>query len=108
MAWTYLLIASGFEILFALGLKYADGFTRLGWSVLTVAAGVASFLILSQALRTLPVGTGYAVWTGVGAVGATILGIFLFHEPRDAGRLVSIGLIIIGIVGIRLTSATGG
>jgi quaternary ammonium compound-resistance protein SugE len=108
MAWTCLLIASGFEILFALGLKYADGFTRLGWSVLTVAAGVASFLILSQALRTLPVGTGYAVWTGVGAVGATILGIFLFHEPRDAGRLVSIGLIISGIVGIRLTSATGG
>ena len=102
MAWTYLLIASGFEILFALGLKYADGFTRLGWSVLTVAAGAASFLILSQALRTLPVGTG------VGAVGATILGIFLFHDPRDAGRLVSIGLIISGIVGIRLTSATGG
>jgi quaternary ammonium compound-resistance protein SugE len=108
MAWTYLLIASSFEILFALGLKYADGFTRLGWSMLTVAAGVASFLILSQALRTLPVGTGYAVWTGIGAVGATILGIFLFHEPRDAGRLVSIGLIISGIVGIRLTSATGG
>jgi quaternary ammonium compound-resistance protein SugE len=108
MAWTYLLIASGFEILFALGLKYADGFTRLGWSMLTVAAGVISFLILSQALRTLPVGTGYAVWTGIGAVGATILGIFLFHEPRDAGRLVSIGLIISGIVGIRLTSATGG
>jgi len=108
MAWTYLLIASGFEILFALGLKYADGFTRLGWSVLTVAAGDASFLILSQALRTLPVGTGYAVWTGIGAVGATILGIFLFHEPRDAGRLVSIWLIISGIVGIRLTSATGG
>ena len=108
MAWTYLLIASGFEILFALGLKYADGFTRLGWSMLTVAAGVISFLILSQALRTLPVGTGYAVWTGIGAVGATILGIFLFHEPRDAGRLVSIGLIVSGIVGIRLTSATGG
>jgi quaternary ammonium compound-resistance protein SugE len=108
MAWTYLLIASSFEILFALGLKYADGFTRLGWSMLTVAAGVISFLILSQALRTLPVGTGYAVWTGIGAVGATILGIFLFHEPRDAGRLVSIGLIISGIVGIRLTSATGG
>jgi quaternary ammonium compound-resistance protein SugE len=100
-------MASGFEILFALGLKYAEGFTRLGWSVLTVAAGVTSFLILSQALRTLPVGTGYAVWTGIGAVGATILGIFLFHEPRDAGRLVSIGLIISGIVGLRLTSATG-
>jgi quaternary ammonium compound-resistance protein SugE len=99
MAWTYLLVASGFEILFALGLKDTEGFTRVGWSVLTVAAGVASFLILSQALKTLPVGTGYAMWTGIGAVGATILGILFFHEPRDAGRLVSIGLIISGIVG---------
>jgi len=108
MAWIYLLIASGFEIMFALGLKYAEGFMRLGWSVLTVAAGVASFLILSQALKTLPVGTGYAMWTGIGAVGATIQRILLFHEPRDAARLVSIGLIIIGIVGLRLTSATAG
>jgi hypothetical protein len=63
------------------------------------SCGVASFLILSQALKTLPVGTGYAMWTGIGAVGATILGILLFHEPRDAGRLVSIGLIISGVVG---------
>jgi quaternary ammonium compound-resistance protein SugE len=107
MAWTYVLMASGFEILFALGLKYTEGFTRLGWSALTVGAGVASFLILSQALKTLPVGTGFAMWTGIGAVGATILGIFLFHEPKDVGRLVSIGLIISGIVGLRLTSATG-
>jgi quaternary ammonium compound-resistance protein SugE len=108
MAWTYILIASGFEILFALGLKYTDGFTRLGPSLLTVVAGVASFLILSQSLKTLPVGTGYAMWTGIGAVGTTILGILLFHEPRDVGRLVSIALIISGIVGLRLTSATRG
>jgi quaternary ammonium compound-resistance protein SugE len=107
VAWAYVLVASGFEILFAIGLKYTEGFTRLGWSVLTVGAGVASVLILSQALKTLPVGTGYAMWTGIGAVGTTILGILLFHEPKDVGRLVSVGLIISGIVGLRLTSATG-
>jgi quaternary ammonium compound-resistance protein SugE len=107
MAWVYVLVASGFETLFALGLKYTEGFTRPGWSVLTFGAGVASVLILSQALKTLPVGTGYAMWTGIGAVGATILGILLFHEPKDAGRLVSVGLIIGGIVGLRLTSFTG-
>ena len=108
MAWAYVLIASGFEILFALGLKYSEGFTRLRPSVLTVTAGVASFLILSQSLKTLPVGTGYAMWTGIGAVGTTLLGILLFHEPRDVGRLVSIGLIVSGIVGLRLTSAARG
>jgi quaternary ammonium compound-resistance protein SugE len=108
MAWTYLLIASCFEIVFALGLKYTEGFRRFWPSVLTVAAGVASFLILSQALKTLPVGTGYAMWTGIGAVGTAILGILLFNEPRDAARLVCIGLIISGIVGLRLTSATTG
>ncbi|MGH8068038.1 MAG: DMT family transporter [Candidatus Entotheonellia bacterium] len=106
MAWTYLFVASGFEIVFALGLKYTEGFTRLGPSVLTVAAGVASFLILSQALKTMPVGTAYAMWTGIGAVGTAILGILLFHEPGDAARLACIGLIIGGIVGLRLTSAT--
>jgi quaternary ammonium compound-resistance protein SugE len=74
MAWTYLLIASCFEIAFALGLQYTEGFTRLGPSVLTLAAGTASFLILSQSLKTLPVGTGYAMWTGIGAVGTAILG----------------------------------
>jgi quaternary ammonium compound-resistance protein SugE len=108
MAWTYLLIASGFEIGFALGLKSTEGFTRLVPSVLTVAAGTASFLILSQALKTLPVGTGYAMWTGIGAVGTAILGIVFFHEPRDVARLVCIGLIISGLVGLRLTSATAG
>jgi quaternary ammonium compound-resistance protein SugE len=108
MAWTYLLIASGFEIVFAVGLKYTEGFTRLGPSVLTVVAGVASFLLLSQALKTLPVGIGYAMWTGIGAVGTAILGILLFHEPLDSARLVCIGLIISGIVGLRLTSAAAG
>ena len=106
MAWTYLLIASMFEIMFALGLKYTEGFTRLVPSVLTVVAGVASFLILSQSLKTLPVGTGYAMWTGIGAVGTALLGIWLFNEPRDVSRLVCIGLIVSGIVGLRLTSST--
>lgn len=108
MAWTYLLIASCFEIVFALGLKYTQGFTRLVPSMVTVVAGVASVLILSQSLKMLPVGTGYAAWTGIGAVGTAILGILLFDEPRDVARLVSIGLIISGIVGLRLTSATAG
>jgi quaternary ammonium compound-resistance protein SugE len=108
MAWTYILIAGCFEIVFALGLKYTEGFTQLRPSLLTVVAGVASLLILSQSLKTLPVGTGYAMWTGIGAVGTAIFGILLFNEPRDAARLVCIGLIISGIVGLRLTSTTAG
>ncbi len=108
MAWTYLLIASCFEIVFALGLKYTQGFTRVIPSIVTVVAGIASVLILSQSLKMLPVGTGYAAWTGIGAVGTAVLGILLFDEPRDVARLVCIGLIISGIVGIRLTSATAG
>lgn len=108
MAWTYLLIASCFEIVFALGLKYTQGFTRLVPSLVTVVAGVASVLILSQSLKMLPVGTGYAAWTGIGAVGTAVLGILLFDEPRDVARLVCLGLIISGIVGLRLTSATAG
>lgn len=107
MAWTILLVASAFEVAFALGLKTTDGFTRLWPSVATVAAGVVSFVLLSQALKTLPVGTGYAAWTGIGAVGSAILGIVLFHEPRDAARLASLALIVAGIVGLRLSS-TGG
>ncbi len=106
MAWTYLLIASCFEIVFALGLKYTQGFTRHVPSMVTVVAGVASVLILSQSLKILPVGTGYAAWTGIGAVGTAILGILLFDEPSYVARLVCIGLIISGIVGLRLTSAT--
>ena len=108
MAWTYLVIASCFEIVFALGLKYTQGFTRLGPSLVTVVAGVGSVLVLSQSLRTLPVGTGYAAWTGIGAVGTAILGILLFDEPRDVARLMCIGLIISGIVGLRLTSVSAG
>ena len=104
MAWTYLLVASAFEVAFALSLKRTDGFTRLAPSVLAVVTGAASLVILSRALRALPVGTGYAAWTGIGAVGATALGILLFDEPRTPGRFASIALIVAGVVRLRLTT----
>ncbi len=105
MAWFILLIAGLCEIGWAIGLKYTDGFTRLAPSVLTGAAMVVSVVLLGIALKTLPVGTGYAVWTGIGAVGTAILGIFLFGEETDLPRLASIGLIVAGIIGLKLTSA---
>ncbi len=105
MAWLILLIAGLCEIGWAIGLKYTDGFTRLAPSVLTGAAMVVSVVLLGVALKTLPVGTGYAVWTGIGAVGTAILGIFLFGEATDLPRLASIGLIVAGIIGLKLTSA---
>jgi quaternary ammonium compound-resistance protein SugE len=104
MAWFYLVIAGLFEIGWAIGLKYTDGFTRLWPSLWTVASMVASILLLGVALKTLPVGTGYAVWTGIGAVGTAILGIYLFNEPATALRLLSIGLILSGIVGLKLVT----
>ncbi|MGH9791548.1 MAG: quaternary ammonium compound efflux SMR transporter SugE [Candidatus Acidiferrales bacterium] len=105
MAWIYLLIAGLLEVGWAIGLKYTDGFKRLWPSVWTVAAMVASFYFLSQALRTIPVGTGYAVWTGIGAVGTAALGIILFAESAALPRLACIGLIVVGILGLKLTSA---
>jgi quaternary ammonium compound-resistance protein SugE len=104
MAWLYLLIAGLFEIAWAIGLKYTDGFTRLAPSIWTVGSMAISFLFLSLALKTLPVGTAYAVWTGIGAVGVAILGIVLFAEPANALRLGCIGLIVGGIVGLKLVS----
>jgi quaternary ammonium compound-resistance protein SugE len=101
------LIASAFEVAFALSMKASFGFTRLIPSVIAVTAGIVSVLILSQALRTLPVGTGYAAWTGIGAAGSVVLGIVLFNESRDLPRLLSIALIIAGIIGLRLTTTTG-
>jgi quaternary ammonium compound-resistance protein SugE len=105
MAWLLLFIAGLCEIGWATGLKYTDGFTRLVPTVLTVGAMVVSIVLLGIALKTLPVGTGYAVWTGIGAVGTAILGIFLFGEATDLPRLASIGLIVAGIIGLKLTSA---
>jgi len=104
MAWIYLGIAGLLEVGWAIGLKYTDGFTRLWPSVFTAAAMIISLVCLAQALKTIPVGTGYAVWTGIGAVGTAVLGIILFSESTNAGRLVSIALIVAGIVGLKLTS----
>ena len=106
MAWVYLLVAGGFEIVWATGLKYTDGFSRLWPSVGTVAAMSVSMVFLALALRTIPIGTAYAIWTGIGAVGVAIIGIILFNEPRDLARLFFIFVIIAGIVGLKLSSPT--
>jgi quaternary ammonium compound-resistance protein SugE len=104
MNWILLVVAGLFEIGWAIGLKYTEGFTRLWPSLWTVAAMVISLALLGVALKTIPVGTGYAVWTGVGAAGTAILGIILFAEPATALRLGCIGLIVAGIVGLKLVS----
>jgi quaternary ammonium compound-resistance protein SugE len=104
MAWLNLLIAGVFEVVWAIGLKYTEGFTKLWPSVGTLAAMIASLGFLAQALKSIPLGTGYAVWTGIGAVGTAIFGILLFGESRNLFRLTSIIVIVIGIVGLRLTS----
>jgi quaternary ammonium compound-resistance protein SugE len=104
MAWIYLVIAALFEIGWAIGLKYSDGFTRLWPSLWTAVSMALSVVLLGVALKTLPVGTGYAVWTGIGAIGTAILGIYLFEEPATALRLASIGLILTGIVGLKLVT----
>jgi quaternary ammonium compound-resistance protein SugE len=102
MAWAILIIAGLFEIGWAVGLKYTDGFTRLWPSIWTVAAMMVSLYLLAVAIRTLPIGTSYAVWTGVGAAGTAILGMILLGEPASIARVASIGLIVAGIVGLRL------
>ncbi len=104
MAWTLLVVAGLFEIGWAIGLKYTEGFTRLWPSVWTVVAMVVSIVLLGVALRSIPVGTGYAVWTGIGAVGTATLGIVLFGDPATAARLACIALIVCGIVGLKLVS----
>ncbi|MGB3445545.1 MAG: quaternary ammonium compound efflux SMR transporter SugE [Xanthobacteraceae bacterium] len=104
MAWFMLFVAGLMEIGWAIGLKYTEGFTRLVPSVLTLAAMLISIILLGLALKTLPVGTAYAVWTGIGAVGTAILGIVLLGDPATAARLGSIGLIVAGIVGLKLVT----
>ncbi len=104
MAWLLIAIAGVFEIAWAVGLKYSDGFSRLVPSVLTVAAMVASIVCLGIAVKSLPVGTAYAVWTGIGAAGTAVLGIYLFEEPATVLRLGSIALVVAGIVGLKLAS----
>jgi quaternary ammonium compound-resistance protein SugE len=102
MAWLTLLIAGLFEVGWAIGLKYTHGFTRLWPSVATVTAMALSLILLAQALKTLPIGTAYAVWTGIGTVGTALLGIVLFGDPLHALRLACILLIVVGIVGLRI------
>ncbi|MES2563140.1 MAG: quaternary ammonium compound efflux SMR transporter SugE [Pseudomonadota bacterium] len=104
MAWLYLTLAGLLEIVWAIGLKYTEGFTRIAPSLITIVAMVASVWFLALALKTIPVGTGYAVWTGIGAVGTAILGIVLFSEPATAARIACIGLIVAGILGLKLAS----
>ena len=104
MAWLYLILAGLCEIAWAIGLKYTDGFRKLWPSVWTVTIMLLSFWLLAQAMKTLPVGTAYAIWTGIGAVGTAILGIVLFHESRDLMRIVCIGVIVSGIVGLKFFS----
>ncbi|MBX3644691.1 MAG: quaternary ammonium compound efflux SMR transporter SugE [Rubrivivax sp.] len=104
MPWLLLIIAGLLEVGWAIGLKYTEGFTRLWPTVGTLAAMVISLGLLGVAMKTLPVGTSYAVWVGVGAVGTAILGIVLLGEPASAGRLISLGLIVAGIVGLKLAS----
>ena len=104
MAWVYLVTAGLLEVGWAIGLKYTDGFSRLVPSVLTVGSMVLSVALLGLALRDLPVGTAYAIWTGIGAVGVAALGIMLFQEPATAIRLASIALIVVGIVGLKFAS----
>jgi quaternary ammonium compound-resistance protein SugE len=104
MAWVYLFVAGIFETAWAIGLKYSAGFTRLGPSIFTILTMAISLYLLALALRTLPVGTGYAVWTGIGTVGAAILGILLFNESREIARMLCILLIVAGIIGLKLTS----
>ncbi len=105
MSWLLLFAAGGVEIVFALSLKYNEGFTKLWPSVITAISGIGSFGLLMIALKTLPIGTAYAVWTGIGAVGVAIMGIILFKEPMDWTRLFSISLVIIGIIGLKLTDS---
>lgn len=104
MAWTVLVLAGVLEIVWAVGLKYTDGFTRWLPSAVTIGALVGSTWLLALALRSIPIGTAYAVWTGIGAVGTAILGMLLFAEPANATRLFSIGLVVAGIAGLKLSA----
>jgi len=104
MAWIILLIASLLEVAWAIGLKYTDGFTKLAPTVPTVAAMIGSMVLLSQAAKTLPIGTAYGIWVGIGAAGAATLGIFLFDEPHSAARIFFLALLLAAVVGLKATS----
>ena len=105
-AWLLLIAAGLLEIVWAIGLKYTEGFSRVVPSVITIAAMIGSVWLLALALKSIPVGTGYAVWTGIGAVGTAILGIILFNETATVARMACIGLIVAGIFGLKLVSSS--
>lgn len=104
MSWLFLVLAGLLEVVWAVGLKYTEGFARLGPSALTVAAMAGSFYLLSLAMRTIPLGTAYGVWVGIGAVGAAAAGIVLFREPASVLRVVSLLLVVSGIIGLKISS----
>ncbi len=104
MAWVVLVLAGLFEVGWAIGLKYTEGFTRLWPTLWTLLSMIVSLWLLGIAMKTLPVGTAYSVWVGVGSVGTVLLGIMLLGEPANAGRLVSVGLIVAGIIGLKLSA----
>ena len=104
MQWLFLVIAGFLEMGWAIGLKYSQGFTKIVPSVFTISGMIASFYFLSLALRSLPLGTAYAIWTGIGTVGTVTLGVILFKEPIDPSRLIFIGFIVIGIIGLKIVS----
>ncbi len=104
MAWFTLVIAGILEVGWAIGLKYSDGFSKPIPSILTVIGMILSFFMLSISLKTLPVGTAYTIWTGIGAIGTAIMGMILFQEPRDTARIICMMLIVAGIIGLKLTS----
>jgi quaternary ammonium compound-resistance protein SugE len=104
MAWVYLFIAAAFEIIWAICLKHSDGFTKLKWSIATLVGMGISFTFLAMAIKTIPVGTGYVVWTGIGAVGTALLGIILFAEPFTVGRVLFLTMILSGVVGLKYTA----
>jgi quaternary ammonium compound-resistance protein SugE len=108
MAWISLFVAGLFEIGWAIGLKYTDGFSKLWPSVWTVASMIVSLVFLEYALRTLPVGTAYAVWVGIGAVGTAVLGMWLFNESRDVARIVCLMLIVAGVIGLKVVTPSAG
>ena len=104
MAWTFLVLAGVFEIGWAIMLKYTQGFTRTVPSLVTLLLLAVSMILLAQAARTIPIGTAYAVWTGIGAAGAAVLGIILFNEPRTAARILFLSLLVVSIVGLKVSS----
>jgi len=104
MAWAYLIIAALFECGWAIGLKYTNGFTKIWPSIFTIAAMIVSFQFLSLAMKTIPVGTAYAIWTGIGTVGVAIIGMMLFDESKDIARILCIVLIVAGVIGLKVFS----